>query len=88
MSINKYTEKYLTSIGPFIEFYRKEKGLSAYALANLSGVTDNAIRYCEQVKTFPTFELIIKISRGLGYTPSEFIKKLEVFINTSKLDID
>lgn len=80
VSITKRTNTYLLHVGDFIKQCRKEQGLSAYALANLAGITDNGLRFCEQGKTLPSLELIIKISLGLGIKPSEFLKKMEEYV--------
>ena len=77
MSVSKDSEKYLQNFGRFLKNYREEKGFSAYAIAQKAGVTDNAVRFCEQGKTLPSLELITKIALGLELSPSELLQEYE-----------
>ncbi len=65
------------NFGKFLKEYREAKGLSAYSVAQKAGVTDNAVRFCEQGKTLPSLELITKIALGLELQPSALLHKYE-----------
>ena len=77
MSVSKESEKYVQNFGKFLKNYREEKGLSAYAVAQKAGITDNAVRFCEQGKTLPSLELVTKIALGLELTPSVLLQEYE-----------
>ena len=77
MSVSKDTEKYVANFGKFLKTHREIKGFSAYAVAQKAGVTDNAVRFCEQGKTLPSLELVTKIALGLELSPSELLQEYE-----------
>ncbi len=77
MSVVNNTKQIMDSFGGYLEAYRKQKNISAYALAQKSGITDSAIRFYEKGETYPSLNNFIKIAYGLNLKPSDFLQLLE-----------
>jgi SOS-response transcriptional repressor LexA len=65
----------MKTTGEFIKEKRREKGLSARQLAELSGVSDAHIIYIEKGQRKPTFEKLMDILNALGVTMEEFLER-------------
>ncbi len=51
--------------------------MSVYALSQASGVSQQAIANYEKLARRPTIECLIKVARGLGFSPSELVSRAE-----------
>ena len=52
-------------------------GVSVYQVAQESGVSQQAIANYEKQEHRPTLECLMKVSRALGFTPSEIVALAE-----------
>ena len=54
---------------------RKRRGISKYALAELSGLSEQMIGYVERGMRSPSLETVVRIAAGLDTDLSEIIKR-------------
>ncbi|MEE8556542.1 MAG: XRE family transcriptional regulator [Myxococcota bacterium] len=66
-------EPELERIADRIRAWRSESGLTLQALARQSGVATSTIQKVENRQMIPTVAVLLKIARGLGRRPSEFV---------------
>lgn len=52
---------------------REQRGMSADAVAEASGVGRDGLRALEAGQLDPTYELLVEIADGLGAQPSELV---------------
>lgn len=76
-SRKRWPENLVEAICEVIAEQRKERGLSVYALAQLSGVSQQAIGYYEKKQRRPSVECLARVARGLGLELSELIEEAE-----------
>ena len=56
-----------------VRLWREEDGLTLQDLASRSGVATSTIQKVETFQMIPTVAVLLKIARGLGRSPSEFV---------------
>lgn len=60
-------------LGQFIRNKRKEKGLSAKDLSQITSISEGHILYIERGKRKPTFDIVSKLIKGLNLRWNEFL---------------
>jgi transcriptional regulator with XRE-family HTH domain len=60
------SENLKRNIGMAIRYYRKEKGISQYELAEMADLSVSYISELETGKKLPSFETLLKISKALN----------------------
>lgn len=63
---------------------RERRGLSKYALANASGVSQQMIAYIESEERNPTLEILLRLARALEVDLGILIQKAERSVARSK----
>lgn len=59
---------------------RQEQNLSAYSLAQKSGVSPQTIGYYERGERRPSMDCLVKLAFGLGLQPSELLRRVEQLV--------
>jgi len=54
---------------------REHRGLSMYAVAQLSGLSPQAISYVERGEKRPSFETVLRIAKAVGIDLGDLIKR-------------
>lgn len=62
-------------LGDYIRKNRKEKGLSAKELSQISSVSEGHILYIEREKRRPTFQVISKLIKALNLRWNDFLRE-------------
>ena len=68
-------ESELEQIARRIRQWRDEAGLTLQELAQRSGVATSTIQKVETFQMVPTIAVLLKVARGLGRSPSDFVSE-------------
>ncbi len=74
---SSYKEPNLVTLGRAVKLMREQRGMSTHELATSSGILRERIDALEAGRLDPTYELLVKITDGLGTQPSALITLAE-----------
>ena len=63
-----------------IKFERERRGFSQEKLAKFAGIGRSTISQIEGMICSPSLDVVEKISRALGYSPSELISDVQILM--------
>ncbi|BCU79594.1 helix-turn-helix transcriptional regulator [Luteolibacter sp. LG18] len=77
MNSQDWPESFIRAVCGVIRKRREEMGLSVYYVSQNSGVSQQAIGYIEKGMRRPSFESLVRISKGMNLKLSEIIAEAE-----------
>jgi transcriptional regulator with XRE-family HTH domain len=77
VSLKKKSDRYLLTIGPCLAKLRLQRNLSAYALAQSSGVSPQTIGYYERGERRPSLDCLVKLAYAMELEPSALLSVVE-----------
>ena len=63
-----------------LKFERERRGFSQEKLAKFAGIGRSTISQIEGLVSSPSLDIVEKISRALGYSPSELISDVQILM--------
>jgi putative transcriptional regulator len=63
---------------------RERQGLSKYALAEKSGISQQMIGYIERGMRSPSLEILLRLSSGLGLELPDLLRKAQLLVQKSQ----
>lgn len=76
----------MISLGSTLKKIREKKGLSQKEVAGLIDMAQAQYSRIESGKTDPSFSVVVKIARALGFSLSEFFEAEEIFSDINTYD--
>ncbi len=75
MSLDKDCQAHCEKIIQLLKEEREKRGLSKYAVAQQSGLSQQAIGYMENGLRYPSLETALRVARALDVDLAEIIKR-------------
>jgi len=63
-----------------VKFERERRGISQEKLAKFAGIGRSTLSQIESLVSSPSLDVVEKLSKALGYTPSELISDVQVLM--------
>jgi transcriptional regulator with XRE-family HTH domain len=77
MSLTKASQTECRKIIQLLQEERERQGLSKYAIAQKSGLSQQAVGYMEKGHRIPSLETVLRVAKAMDMNLSEIIKRAE-----------